>query len=133
MLIGRRINLSCYEQNIVLNGNIIKFVNQVKYLGFVLNDDLSNVDDIKRCRNKFYGIFNILLRKFHYLDLNAFYELFNSYCLQFYGAEMWFSNIKCKTALKKFDVGFHKSFKKNLKCPYYVSTVITLSARYLMH
>ena len=41
----------------------ISYAKNVKYLGFIVDDSLSNQDGIVKCRNKFYSIFNVLLRK----------------------------------------------------------------------
>ena len=107
--------------NVYIDNNKIPFTRVTKYLGFLIDDCLSNQDDIIKCRNKFYSTFNILLRKFHFLDPSAFFELFRSYCCQIYGAEMWYSGFGCHSLMRKFAVGYHKAIKKICKCPYYVS------------
>ena len=67
---------------VFLGNNELAFVSETKYLGFVVDQTLSNVEDITKVRNKFYSTFNILLRKFHYLDSDAFFEIFKSYCMK---------------------------------------------------
>ncbi len=109
------------KPKIYINDCEIHFVKETRYLGFAVDDDMSDQSDIIRCRNKFYSVFNVLLRKFHYLDPNAFFELFKFYCLQLYGAELGFSSMKCNHMMHKFAVGFHKAIKKIWRCPYYVS------------
>ena len=109
---------------ICVNEVQISYAKNVKYLGFIVDDSLSNQDDIVKCRNRWYSIFNVLLRKFHFLDSNAFLKLFNSYCCQFYGAELWFGGYSCNAKLFKFAVGFHKSLKKICKCPYCLSNTV---------
>ena len=42
------------------------------------------------------------------------YFLFNQFCIQFYGADVWFYNEKCKHSLHQFAVGYHKAVKKLL-------------------
>ena len=109
------------KRNIFINGKKLNFVKETKYLGFQIDESLSNLSDIIRVRNKFYSSFNMLLRKFHYITVDAFIVLFKSICLQFYGSELWFNNLKCLTALRKFGVGFHKAVKKIIGCPFYFS------------
>ena len=109
------------KPNIYINSHLLMYVKQLKYLGFIVDEDMSDKSDIIKCRNKFYSVFNVLLRKFHFLDQNAFFELFKSYCLQMYGPELWFSSSRCNQLLHKFSVGFHKAIKKVWKCPNYVS------------
>jgi hypothetical protein len=106
---------------ITMEGENIKFVNEYNYLGFIVNSDMTCNDDVILKRNKFYSSFNILLRKFHFLDINAFMVLFHAHCLQFYGSELWLEESFKKSNMKKFAIGFHKSLKKIVKLPYYVS------------
>jgi hypothetical protein len=123
MILGRGslIARESFARNIVANENELKFVNEIRYLGFIVDDSLSDKADMIKCRNSFYSIFNVILRKFHYIDVNAFLVLFNSYCMQFYGAELWYNSIRCNAVARKFEVGFHKAIKKIIKCPNYVS------------
>ena len=48
--------------------------------------------------------------------------MFSQYCLQFYGAELWFYNRHSKGNLKQFSVGYHKAVKKILGLSYHEST-----------
>ena len=109
---------------IYVNKVQINYTKNVRYLGFIVDDSLSNQEDIVKCRNKFYSVFNVLLRKFYFLDANAFLKLFNAYCCQFYGADLWFGGYSCNSRLQKFAVGFHKSLKKIFKFPYYMSNTV---------
>ena len=97
---------------------ILENVNEIRYLGFMITYNLSNKIDIIRERNRFYGNFNCILRKFYYVDLQIFLTLFNSFCLCFYGTELWFENFNCKTVKKQFAIGYHKAVKKFLQVPW---------------
>ena len=44
------------RRNLTINGKIIKFVDQLKYLGFLLTHNLNNKPDIVNRRNKFYNV-----------------------------------------------------------------------------
>ena len=102
-----------------LNDVCLDFVKQVKYLGFMINFNLSDADDILRERNKFYASFNSILRKFYFIDLNIFLNLFKTYCMQFYGDKLWM-NCENQSMFKNFGVGYHKALKKILGLPNYV-------------
>lgn len=98
--------------NIYFNGMKLKNVNSIKYLGFMLMHNLSNLNDIRRARKSFYISFNSLLRKFNTLDHEGFLILFRSYCLQMYGADLWYDNKGCCSIMKQFGIGYHKAIKK---------------------
>ena len=107
-------SLTELKPGITLGSEILTFVNEIRYLGFNSTYNLCNKDDILKERNKFYNSFNSLLRKFHAADLFVFLTLFKSYCLQFYGSELWICNLNCKTSMNQFAIGFHKAVKKIL-------------------
>ena len=96
-------------------------IQSIKYLGFYITCNLSNEEDITIKRNKFYSEFNQILRKFHSVDQNIKLFLFKQYCLQFYGAELWFGEVKSRTALKQFAIGYHKAIKKLIGVSYHES------------
>ena len=106
---------------IFINDVLIERVETFKYLGFILNEKLNNIEDICRVRNKFYSNFNSILRKFHFADVRVKIFLFRQFCLQFYGVEMWFQNNKALGALKQFGIGYHKAIKKILGLSYHES------------
>jgi hypothetical protein len=95
-----------------LNNANLQIVTSFKYLGFQIRSNLSDVDDIIKCRKKFYNEFNSLIRKFPSVDTEVLSTLFDSYCGCFYGSELWINTIGCKTVLKEFEVGYHKAMKK---------------------
>ena len=98
--------------------SLLKFVDEIKYLGFIITSNLCNQKDIIFNRNKFYKQFNVTIRKFSNCNINVLVNLFNTYCLQIYGSNLWFGNFRCKRQLDQFAVGYHKAIKKILKVPY---------------
>ena len=56
--------------------------------------------DIKKELNKFYKLFSFIILKLTYFDLNVKLKLFQSYCLQIHGIELWINLYKLKEALK---------------------------------
>ena len=111
------------DDNIVIsvNGIEIKRVTEHKYLGFTIDDFLIEKMDIIRARNKFYNVFNLLLRKFHYLDTQAFLKIFETHCSHFYGAQIWLNDAKCSNEINKFSIGYHKAIKKIANAPFFYS------------
>ena len=96
----------------------LKFVNETNYLGYFITYNLCNNSDIIHNRNTFYKQFNVVIRKFSNVKLNVIVNLFRTYCLQFYGANLWFRNFGCNSSLHQLAVGYHKAIKKILKVPY---------------
>ena len=105
----------------VIDDQSIEFVNSFRYLGFIIQNNMSNSEDIIATRNKFYREFNCLLRKFHFVDKEVFLYLFNAYCLQFYGGVMWIKCSGSKGVLRDFAIGYHKAIKKILHLSYHES------------
>ena len=93
----------------------------MKYLGFDITDNLSNEEDINSKRGKSYSEYNQILRKFHSVDENNKIFLFKQFCLQFYGAELWFGELGSKAALRQFEIGYHKAIKKLIGLSYHES------------
>ena len=115
---GKRISV---EKQFFIGNQPVCHTRSIKYLGFDITDNLSNEEDINSKRNKFYSEFNQILRKFHSVDASIKIFLFKQYCLQFYGAELWFGDVRSRNALKQFAVGYHKSVKKLINLSYHES------------
>ena len=99
----------------------LEIVESFKYLGFIVNSKMSNSDDVDRARNRFYQEFNSIIRKFSFADVKVKLFLFSQYCLQLYGAELWFYNKNSKRSFRDFSVGYHKAIKKILGVSYHES------------
>ncbi|CAF2033057.1 unnamed protein product [Rotaria magnacalcarata] len=103
MVFKGRNELRSVLPRIIMNGVNIELAKSTKWLGFVIDEHLSNVNDISRARNSFYNNFNGILRKFNTLDNNSMLFLFKSYCTQIYGAELWINNHGCSQVLRQFE------------------------------
>ena len=64
-----------------LNGACLKYVNECKYLGHILNNKLSDDDDIKWEIRSMFIRTHILLRRFGKCSVAVKMSLFRSYCL----------------------------------------------------
>ena len=92
----------------------IKYVDSFKYLGFYIQSNMRDTEDIVNTRGKFYRDFNCILRKFAYVDKDVLLYFFRQYCLQLYSAELWLDSKSASGALKQFGIGYHKAVKKIL-------------------
>ena len=108
-------------KSITIDNKSMQVVNSIKYLGYEIVDNLCNNKDIDFRRSKFYSEFNQILRKFCDLDRNVKLLLFKQYCLQIYGAELWFGGSVSLGSLKQFAVGYHKAIKKLIGVSYHES------------
>ena len=120
------------NENIKCGNRKLDCVDNVKYLGNIINNKLNEKDDIRKVKNKFYKEFNILLRKFNYIDTAMFLILFRSYCLCFYGTEVWINTKNCQGLLKELSVGYHKAIKKILGTSYHESNHYVCEAAKLL-
>ena len=95
-----------------INGVSLEIVKSIRYLGYVLSDNMDYTEDLNRVKSKFYAEFNVILRNFNFVDKDVKVFLFKQYCLQFYGSELWFGPKRPSQELKYFAVGYHKAIKK---------------------
>ena len=109
------------DYKIYINETEVKRVTEYKYLGFIISDSLVDKLDVIRARNNFYSTFNLLLRKFFYLDCHSFLKIFDSHCTHMYGSELWINEFNCGRELNRFSIGYHKALKKVANVPYFFS------------
>ena len=88
-----------------LNGMDLPWVEEIKHLGNLLENDNSMKRDITIKRGKFIGKVNSLLQEFHSVSPNIFMKLLNLYAVSFYGSGLWdlFSN-HCDRLYKAWNV-----------------------------
>ena len=92
-----------------LNDNSINVVNNFKYLGHFLSDDLSDKADIERQRKKLYAQGNSIIRKFHMCTLETKLMLFNTYCSSMYTVHLWTNYTR--TSINKLYTAYHNILK----------------------
>ena len=74
---------------VILNGDPLPWVGEVKHLGNLLQSDNNMRHDAVVKRGKFIGKINSLLQEFHFVEPNVFMKLVNIYCSSFYGSNLW--------------------------------------------
>jgi len=87
----------------------IEFVNPFCHLGFLIDSELSDDEDITKGRNNCIGPLNNTLSYFRSLDSLVQYKLFQSYCTSYYGCELWPLN---NPKLEDLCVAWQKSMRK---------------------
>ncbi|KAJ2937980.1 hypothetical protein O0L34_g14262 [Tuta absoluta] len=77
-----------------LNGAELIKVEEVKYLGHIINSDLRDEADIERQRRAINVKGNMLARRFHRCSPPVKRVLFTAYCTCIYTAELWCNHTK---------------------------------------
>ena len=101
-----------FEYHLGLNGDNVTRVFNCKYLGVCFNDDFSLVDDIDRCYKSFLGQFNSMFYNFNFLSRDQLIFLFSSYCMSFYGMELWFDGLAKLNVFRSLSIVYHKALKQ---------------------
>ena len=73
---------------ILLNGDPLPWVSQVKHLGSTLQLDNSMKIDIGQKRGTFIGNMMSLFQEFHYINPPVFVKIMNIFCTSFYGSNL---------------------------------------------
>ena len=81
--------INLINPDFVLNSEPISIVDEYKYLGYIICDNLSDEKDIDRQKRKIYGQGNTLIRKFSMCSLDVKIMLFRTYCTPMYCAQLW--------------------------------------------
>ena len=76
-------------KNITLYGRCLPWVDQLKYLGSILEYNNSMTQDISNKRGIFIGIVNSLLQEFHSSSPTVLMKLISSYAISLYGSSTW--------------------------------------------
>ena len=85
---------------LTLGGNPIEYTESYKYLGIILNGTLTNKEDFARAEKSHLRQFFSFYRKFESCNEDIRVFLYNTYCHNMYGIELWDSSEKCKIQFK---------------------------------
>ena len=78
-----------YPPLYTLNGEVIKEVDSVRYLGHIISSNGKDDKDIMRQCQQLYASGNILLRKFHMCSMDVKVKLFSSFCSRIHTVQLW--------------------------------------------
>ena len=98
----------CFPE-FILNGQSLRYVSELCYLGHVISNSLNDENDIHREIRNMYVTANTLFRKFNKCSTNVKVQLFPSYCICLYGVALWekYSN----SCLQKFKICYNWCIK----------------------
>ena len=92
---------------VVINNHTLPHTEKCKYLGHIINNNLTDDDDIARQKRCIYAQANVLARKFNLCNSTIKTTLFNSYCGSLYTSSLW---CNLKNSLKGITVAYNNSF-----------------------
>jgi hypothetical protein len=104
----KRYRLPCMR----LDGNILNWVDEHKYLGYYFTSDNCDVRDMRRQLQYIYSKGNVLYRKFHKCDDPVKILLFRMYCSNLYCCQIWCNYSESKINAVK--VAYNNVFRKLL-------------------
>ena len=125
---------------VLLNGDPLPWVSQVKHLGSTLQLDNTMRVDLSQKRGKFIGKLVSLSQEFHYTDPEVFVKIMNIFTTSFYGSSLWdIFSADCDKLYKSWNVGIRQAFDVD-RCThrYLIDTIsnsmhpkIMLASRYV--
>ena len=74
-----------------VNDTVVGEVAQVKYLGHVIANDMTDDADMMRQRRQLYALGNVLSRRFHMCSIEVKHSLFLSFCTPMYTCQLWWN------------------------------------------
>ena len=102
-----------------LNGEIIKEVDSVRYLGHIISSNGKDDKDIMRQCQQLYARGNVLLRTFHMCSMDVKVKLFNTYCSPMYTAQLWWNHTVY--SFHRLNVCYNNILRRLLRRPRYCS------------
>ncbi|XP_045781568.1 uncharacterized protein LOC123878440 [Maniola jurtina] len=108
-----------YEPKITLNGASLIRVQQFKYLGHYVSEDLKDHVDIERERRALAVKCNMLARRFARCSKETKITLFKAYCQNFYSGSLWVNF--SKKAIDTLRVQYNNGFRMLLGLPRFCS------------
>ena len=101
------------QGDIMLHGDKFEIVTEYKYLGHIIQSNLSDTKDVDFRLNSFYGKFHWVFRNFKTIAPEVLHFLFKSFCMSEYGLTIWnLREIASKPCFKTFKVAHSNALKK---------------------
>ena len=95
---------------VLLNGDPLPWVSQVKHLGNLLQLDNSMKVDLSQKRGKFIGKVVSLFQEFHYVDPDVLVKILNIFTTSFYGSSLWdIFSPECEKLFKSWNVAIRQT------------------------
>jgi len=93
----------------VIDGHCVQFVNEFRYLGHIISNNLSDDADIKREIHNMYMRTNMLIQRFTNCSQHVKMATFRAYCICLYGVALWSHFSSC--IMMKFKYCYHTCMK----------------------
>ena len=125
---------------IMLNGDNLPWVGEIKHLGNILECDNSMKRDVTVKRGRFIGKINSLSQEFFFVSPRIFMNILNIYCASFYGSGLWdLYSTDCQRVYTAWNVAVRHAWKvPNTTHRYLIENVsgcihpkVMLASRYL--
>ena len=100
----------CDNSTVFLSGNHIDFVQEVIYLGVILNSSMKTSLDVSRQTRKFYAQATMLLRKFRYCGNEVKCSIFQLFCTNMYCCPLWFNSTS--SSVKKLKCSYNSVLRR---------------------
>ena len=113
--VGIQFGNRCNNCVIKCNGNEIKWQRSVKHLGNIIDPKLSDVEDCRFKKSILIGNLNKFIGNYSTLKNCSKRKLFQSYCISFYGSELWYLSSK---GLEECCIAWRKGARRifNMAC-----------------
>ena len=92
--------------------HLVALMQEVKYLGVLLNPSMKTFVDVSRQTRKFYAQTNMLLRNFRYCSNEVKCSLFKSFCTNMYCCPLWFNYTS--SSVKKWKRSYNSVLRRLL-------------------
>ena len=115
IIFGASIGSHTNVPKILLNGNPLPWVTQVKHLGHILDNENNLVNNTRDKRFKFIGKINSLAQEFYFAAPEVKVNLYNKYVSSFYGSNLW--NLFCHETEKVYSA-YNISIRQAFRVPF---------------
>ena len=120
-----RKNVHCIH----LDNHPLPYTTKCKYLGHIINNNLTDDDDIARQKRCLYAQANVLARKCCLYNISSKIILFQTYCAPMYTSSLW-CKLK-KYSLKSITVAYNNSLRILLNLPSRCSASFMFATNYI--
>ena len=110
--------------NFYLNGDVIAYVEQEKYLGVIMNNICKHDADMYKQVRSLYCRGNMLINNFKTCNNMIKLQLFKSFCTNMYCGQLWYNY--SSHAISKIKVAYKQTYRRLLNLSR-INTSITMS------
>lgn len=129
VIVPPAVNIS-NKPNIFLGRNVLSYVEEFKYLGHIISQDLTDDADIDRERRNLAIRGNMLVHKFYFCSEDVKATLFRCYCSQLYCCSIW--STYRQSTMNRLKVTFNKVMRRLMGLPPWCSAS-TMFVHYRVH